>query len=139
MSIQGALYTYLVNNTAVSALVSSRVYPAGNVPTSASMPYITYQRIDNVHERHMEGSAGLAHPRYQLNIVADTELEAHGVVEAVRGALDSFRGELGEGSNMATVRGAFLEDDRDLPQTPTDATEAGPHGVAMDFIIWHTE
>ena len=139
MSIQAALFYYLVRHAEVAPLVSSRIYPAGDAPRKPTMPYITYQKIDNVHERHQTGSSELAHPRIQINCWDATPQGARTLYEAVRVALDRYRGDMGDPLGIITVKGAYLQTDRDEFTVPTDASQRGPHCEIMDFIIWHEE
>lgn len=139
MSIQAALYYHLTNNAGVSALVVARVYPAGGVPSSADRPYLTYQKISNVHERHSGGGSGFAHPRIQVDCWADTLGGADELYEAVRSALDNYSGSMGEVGDTVSVSGVFLDGDTESFFPATDASEKGLYRVSMDFIIWHRE
>ncbi len=139
MILQPALFYQLSHDGTIIGLVSTRIYPAGDVPTGAKLPYITYQRIDAIHERHMTGGCNWVHARYQLDCWAMKPRDADEVFEAVKVALDNFRGIMGAGATVATIDGCFLESDSSGVEPPEDATQRGTARVSADFVIWYRD
>lgn len=127
--IETDLQAYLIANTAVKALVVSRVYPLV-LPQDSEIPALTYQRISGPRVRSLKGPSNLAHPRIMIKCYGRTYLSAKTVAAAVRVALDGYRGTMG-----STVVGDVILDgeDEDLEQ------DTGLYWVSMDFIIWHKE
>jgi len=138
-SIKAALYYHLTNAATVTALVASRVYPMGNVPTSAALPYVSFTAITTGHEHHQTGPSALANPIIQIDAWAATDLSAWNVADAIRQSMDSTRGSFGDPADSATVRGLILQDERDEYISPSNSSEAGVFRRSMDFTIWHTE
>lgn len=134
MTIHAAVYSILTADTGVTDLVSTRIYPI-IAPESASMPYITVQRIDSQHEHFMLGSSGMTRQRVQIDCWSDSMLSASNVAEAVRESLDSYRGTVGS----LDIRRASLESEDDEYEPPSDDSEDGAFRVSLDFVIWHRE
>lgn len=116
----------------VTDLVSTRIYP-DKLPQSATLPAITYQRISTIRETAMGNDTGIARARFQVTSFAATYAALKGVTEAVRAALQRFRG----ASGGVTVDDCFLENELDLYSGDED--EAGVYAVAQDFIWIHRE
>jgi hypothetical protein len=76
------------------------------------------------------GVSGIAMPRYQLDCWSDNYEEAKDVADAVRVALDGFKGRMGN----VMVQAVFVEDDRDRYDVTTKQ-----HRVQVDAVMWHEE
>jgi len=138
-TIGDALYYELSNAAAVSALVGSRIYPAGDVPQNPTRPYIAWFKVDNIHARHQGGSSLLTQARFQLDAWAETGTAAEAIYEAVRGLLDNYAGELGDPADSVTVRSCTLDTDSSGSAPPTGGGPRGPQRQTMDFLIWYRE
>lgn len=134
--IKRAIYDELVSAATTAA---GRVYPVGEVPTSAARPYITFQKISNTHTGHQGGGSGLAHARYQFNCWADTANAADVLADEVRKHLDYFTGDMGTAPNTVDVRVCVLDNDIDDFEQPTDASQVGRFVNRLDFVIHHRE
>lgn len=139
VSIQGALFHYLTNNTGVKALVKSRVYPAGDVPSSATLPYVVYQKLGDEHQITQCAASNVAAARFQIDGYAASALTADAVYNALRAALDGYYGEMGATGATVHVERIFLESDNADFIPPSDASERGPHRVSLDVTVWHAE
>jgi hypothetical protein len=133
---QASLYYEVVNTAGISAIISSRFYPAGEVPQDADLPYMTFQRISNVQVRHQTANSALNQYRYQFECRAETEKGARDLREQLLTALDRFSGEMGESGSTNTIRDAFHDNDSMDFQPPTDASERGPHRAIVDILFW---
>lgn len=138
MSMRTALVAELEGNGGVSALVGTRIYPVVG-PRLATLPYIIYQRISQTHEHHTTAAAGLTTPRWQITCVASSASGAAALGEAVREALDGFRGTMGSGGNTASVRMCHLDNEIEGFEDKDDASPVELHTVILDYMIAHTE
>jgi hypothetical protein len=137
VSIEGAIYDHLRKDGPVAATVSSRVYPVASVPQSASLPYISFQKVDAIYERYQGGGSNLAHARFQVDSWTTDQKGASDLGKVVRDALDNYSGTMGEGADATTVEAIFLESERDEFAPPTDASETAVHRVSQDYVIWY--
>ena len=134
ITIEEGLAAFLVANAAVNAIVAGRVYP-NKLPQTVTLPALTYQRIDTprVHSHDTSGATGTAHPRIQFDCWAASYANAKGLADALRGALNGYKGTMGS-VNPVTVQSALQEDERF-----DDFADAGIVRISCDFIIWHLE
>lgn len=127
--IEEAIYSRLTAASAVTALVSTRIYP-NKIPQEATLPAVAYQRISARRVKAHAAPTGLARVRVQVTCVARTYSEVKGLAVVVRKALEGVIGTVGG----LAVQGSWLE---------TDADEYGDaeglHSVRQDFMFWHTE
>lgn len=117
--IEADIYAHLRTNITA---VNNRIYPTVASPT-ADRPYIVYQRISGSRVHDKSGQTGLAHPRIQVAVWADTYGEAKTIARDVRKAMNAF-----PGGNV------FVDGETDRYEEDTKI-----YGCTLDFIIWHTE
>lgn len=135
LTIEEGLIYKLLNTAGVSSLVGTRVY--GRVlPQSASLPCITITRISTprLHSHDTSGSAGTANPRIQIDAHATTYKAAKQITDAVRAAMNGFRGTITNGADSVVVQAALV--DNELPDYDGE-TEI--YRSQSDYIIWHVE
>jgi len=138
-TIQQALWYHVTNTAAVQALISSRMYPAGDVPQGTALPYVTYFRVEQEHHRHYGGGSGFNRAVFSIDCYAATAKEADAVYDAVKDALDNYTGNMGEAGATVDVRGAFLETDGDSYNEPTDGSQRGTAVVGSTYVVWYQE
>lgn len=130
------LRTYLIGITAVSDLIGTRCYPDGP-PQGATLPCLAYTVVDTVNEEDLEGSAGLAHSRVQIDAYAATRKAANALANAVQFApLQGFRG------NMGTLRVAgvsLVAGPRYGRDEPVDGSDTWRYLASQDFRISHED
>jgi len=131
--IQHALETILEEDSGVSAIVSSRVYPLLR-STGSALPAITYQKIDGPRLQSHDGPSGTAHPRFQVNIWAKKYTEVVTLAERVRIALDGYSGTVG----TVVIQAITLEDEADAMEAE-DVEEMKMYGIRQDYFVWHEE
>lgn len=126
-----AVYTILKAAPAVAAIVSTRIYPL-SAPQGAAVPFVTYQRISGERTRDTRGPTGRARSRIQVDGYASGYAAAKTLANAVRQALDGYRGKL------ASIRvwSIALESDVDFFE---DAVDPPLYRVSMDFIVTFDE
>jgi hypothetical protein len=133
MSILTGLTSYLLNNTAVTALVGTRIYPekipAGTTANPTIMPCLTYQLIDEPIMSTFD-NAQLFRARIQIDTWGGNYKSAHAVADAVHLSLQGFRGHMG----TADVGGVFRQAKRDNPDPDVEL-----YRVSQDYFFNYTE
>jgi hypothetical protein len=133
-TIEEAIYSHLIADAGVSALVSTRVYPL-TIPQDIALPAIAYQRISGPRISAHDGPTGLARARIQVTCQASTYTAAKGLAMEVRQALDAFRGSVTtEGDELVEVEASFLANEWDGYETVT-----GQSTIRVDFMLLYKE
>src|SRR5882672_12899165 len=90
-SIEGALTSRLVNFAGLSALVANRVGPH---PAAQDRPYpfVTYQRKGGMLCQGLDGSHGLARPKFQVTVFSTRFEDTVDVGAQIALALVGFKG-----------------------------------------------
>ncbi len=132
-NVGAGLKIRLESNTNITFLVGDRIYP-GVAPTSAKLPYITYEQISNPTTRHMTAASKPSRATYQINCWAETRNKAFRVADSVREAIDGFlRGKWG----VVDVTSVTIKNVRDDFNKPDDGSQDGTHRRMVDVDIWH--
>lgn len=121
------LFTYLSSGATNAA---GRIYP-NTLPQSVTLPAIRYFRVSDPTEHTHNGPSKLAHPRYQLDCVADGDegyRDAVSLADQVIALIEGYVGAMG----AFTVHAGFAEDKRDNYDAETFR-----HSVSVDVIIWY--
>ena len=141
MTIRAALYSHLTGTLAITDTLSkaTAVYYQGTYPNSPPAKYIGIQQISRVGTPHLGGDGGLAQKRFQLNCWADSSEDCDLITEALRKALNGFRGDFGFDASTVFANEIRLDDDNDEPLDPIDSSQQGKVGRRLDFLIWHQE
>lgn len=124
MSIEEELFTRLSTYPGLVPLVGTRVYPM-QLPQTPTLPALTYWRVSGVRGHSHDGPSGLAEPRFQASVWAETYAGARAVATQVRLALDAWQ---------PTGGVALLLNEVDMVDVAT-----GWHHSALDFRVEHTE
>lgn len=127
--IESALVTLLESASAVTALVGMRIYPAV-IPQGVAQPSLAYWRVSTARQQLFDGPHSTAAPRYQIDAQAADYTTARQLAEAVREALNGYRGTLGG----EVVHHITLQNEQDIYDS-----ETGAYRVALDFIVTHQE
>ncbi len=80
--------------------------------------------------RSLDGPSGLAHPRIQIDVWADTYAAVKAAATQVRLALDGYAGTV----DGVVIKAVILNGDGDRYEDHPKR-----HRVSMDFTIWHQE
>jgi hypothetical protein len=127
-----ALRQRALASSTLTDLIGDRFY-ARYAPQGAPKPYVTARRISSRPEGHLGGGAQMFADRWQLETWATTVEQCESVTDALRVALDGFRG-----LSADTYIGAcLLLNEVDDADTGQDGSEAKTHWTAMDFEVWH--
>lgn len=101
-TVEEALVTYLKANTTLASKIGDRIY-SQHVPQSSILPCVVYQRISsNRVLTHDQSSSGLVQAVYQFDVYSTTYLNALEVADALRGALQGYKGTL-SGINVLAI------------------------------------
>ena len=135
LTLEAGLVYKLTNTAGISNLISTRTYLA-RIPQGATLPCLTYQRISTprLHAHDSSGSAGTAHPRFQFDAWATTYSSAKAITDALRAALNGFKGTITSGADSVVVQCALVED-----EVPEPDLGAGLERIRSDYFIWHIE
>jgi hypothetical protein len=132
--IAKAIYSLLVNNTSITDLVSTRIYPMVRNQED-DLPAITYQVISGVRSYDLTGPNGLVEGRIQVNCFADDPLEAGELAAGVRAALNGHRG----GAAGVHIETMLLDDQGDLPYIDPENEAQNVFAQMMDFYVLYKE
>jgi hypothetical protein len=125
-----ALFSIITGDATVAALIVARFYPI-TAPQNVTKPYATYQRIGGVRHRSVDGPAGLASPRYQVDAWATDIDEARSLSAAIRRAIDGFKGDAGG----LTIHEIVMDDEPFEDFEPDTLL----YRASADYIVWHEE
>jgi hypothetical protein len=132
--IEKAIYSLLANNSAITDLVSTRIYPQVREQSDA-LPAVTYQIISGLRAIDMSGPNGLVESRVQINCFAATILAAAELSAVVRRALSGFQG----GAAGVAIECMLLEDAGDLPAIEPENERMNVYAKTMDFFVLYKE
>ena len=133
--IEQAIYSVLSGNAAVSALVSTRIYPT-IAPEGASLPFLAYRRVETEHvQTKSRTQDDLARARIEVRCVASSYSGVRTLADKVRLALHGYAGT----SGSYTIRGTISEGEYDSGELPPDGTDVPRHVVVNDYGVWFSE
>lgn len=124
-----ALRARLLADAELTELVEQRV-SWGSRPRTDCLPAVCLHLISGVRNYHLGGSSELVQSRVQADCWAMTYGAATQVSRAVVADLSGLR------DQAMQVQGAFIVDERDLPDEGTAADEL-LYRVSIDVMIWH--
>jgi hypothetical protein len=126
MDIGKAIYSILSNDSGVSNIVGTRIFPQ-KVPFGEQMPSITYFVIDTTPNNTKNGASTYDYVRCQITAFGVTYSRAQELATEIRSALDYKSGtEAG-----VVISKCFFEDSNDI--FDDSFGEDGIHYVAMDY------
>lgn len=126
------LVAFLGQQTAISTIVSARIYPEV-LPQHATLPAITYNQVSANRVRALSGPAGKARRRISINSWGETYKSAHELADAVRQTLEPFFG------SMANTEVGSIMLDNEIDLFEEEAGVTGIYRVVQDYIIGHLE
>jgi hypothetical protein len=133
-SPEAVLRTALVSTTAVTSLVSSRIYPV-LAPASAALPFVTWRRSGIDREQTLGGPMGMPRVSVEYSIYGTTYEEARQVADAMRRVLDGYGGT----SDNTEVKQASLEDESDDFVQLAGADLPPVYQVTQRYDVWWSE
>ena len=136
MPIEDALYTRLIAVTALTDLVSTRIFPVKDQAENPTFPYITYQRLGGERHSAMGADTGDVSSEFTFNVWAKSTGSDNGydvardVATEIRGALQRFSG---------TVAGVEFKETFVVNESDIGEDEENVYHRVIDFEIHHTE
>jgi hypothetical protein len=127
-----ALYNILSNNSALTAVVSTRINPL-RIPEKSALPALAYQVVSNRGNMSKSSASKSDFTRVQVMIVAKTYASAIEVGNLVRNAL-----EVATPNTFNGVKVQVIEYDGEVHLAEDNAGFAGLQTIGMDFIINYT-
>lgn len=127
MSISTSLYTWLTSNSAISALVGSRVYPQVIPPAETGSPAITYaqENVENIYL--LQGKSDLRIADFAIDCWHKQYVDARNLADTIHSELDQYRGTFG----ADTVESVRLTNDFEGPPD----NDTGLYRVSLRFDI----
>lgn len=127
MSLESELLTRLAGYSALTAIVSTRIYNT-LLPEDVAFPAVVFQRISTSRTSAFGADTGDIQARVQVDIYADRarQSDTTSVGAQVRGALQRYKG-----GNIQDIR---IEDERH-----DYIGEAEMWRVSIDLMIWFKE
>ena len=107
-SPEAVLRTALVNSTAVTTFVSTRIYPV-LAPSSATLPFVTWRRTGIQREQTLGNPMGMPRVTLEYQIYGVTYDQTRDVADAMRVVLDGYGGQ----SENTVVDQVSLENESD--------------------------
>lgn len=133
--IRPALRSFLLGDSTISTAVGgSRIFP-GALPQGEKRASIVYTLVSDQGDYHNAGPSTLARPRMQLDAWAPTLDAATSLANLIKNRIDGYRGEMGSGATLVSVRGVFR--DGGGREEYDDAAELWRNG--RDYLIWFDE
>ena len=111
-----AIYSILTNDSDVSALIGTRVYPQV-AAQGAAFPFVVYVLQDNTPSDTKSGVSTLDEIRYDIVAAAETYSQLTDLTEKIRTALDRYTGTV-SGIVVDSIQFTELDVDND-PATET--------------------
>jgi hypothetical protein len=104
MELNESLYSYLTSVAALTALVSTRIYPdRKSESTTTTYPYVTYELVSETEVETLElPTTVMLSPVYQFDVWASSRSSARNVAKQLRKALKNLSGQIG-GATGVTV------------------------------------
>jgi hypothetical protein len=127
--VEDSLRTFLLNEASLAGVLGSRIHPR-RLPQKATLPALTYQRIDTPRTPVHGEKSIFPRPRVQLTSWAKTSKTAWQAADAVRTLLDGFRGQMG---GLAVTRCVIVN------ELENDDPETGLVQVVQDYLITYQD
>lgn len=126
MAIGASLREFLLADSAIAAVVGTRVYPV-MLPQKPVLPAVRYTTISSSRVVSSQRDLALAAPRIQVDVFASTFAAADNLAQLILRRLSAARGRFGS----APVQGAFFESERTGYEPESEL-----YFVSRDYFVW---
>ena len=133
-SPEAVLRNALVTTTAVSSVVSNRVYPL-LAPQAAPLPFITYRRTGIRRMQTLGAPMGVPQVSVDFDVYATTYEGARDLADRCRSGLDGYGGTF----DNTVVQQTSLENEQDDFVQLAGADMPPVYSVKLSFDIWWQE
>lgn len=137
LSPGAALRKILVDTAAVTALVSTRIYPIA-APQSALNPKGVYSLIDEQRERHFRNASGLSRARVQFDWFATNQDTLDSIMNQSRLALDTYNGIVVNSTDSCDVKDVSIQNEENGWEPVADDSGAPIFRGTQDYFVWYT-
>lgn len=101
-------------------------------------PYVVFNRISAIHDRHMTAADGLADVTMQFDIFDVDGASVEAVAEVLRERMHG-KGGGNIGTPSVGVRSITLNSEQDIHEPPDKGSELGIWRTIQEYTIWHAE
>lgn len=133
--IASAVRTYLLTKSAITDLVSTRIYP-DDLPQGATLPAIVYNKISTNHEHVVAGGwglAGMANCRLEMECFSSTRSQANSLADLIKNnTIGQLRGVYGGVNVFDATMGAGQ---RTFVDQPTDGSDERRYCSVIELMI----
>lgn len=108
----------------------------GESPAVTPDKCILYQRVSSTIVIRLRDTTQLIRARYQLDCYARSAADARAIGDALKAALDGYKGDMGATNVTVAVRSITLDNDAGAYEPPTDGSAKGYWRVQQDYIVF---
>lgn len=119
-----AFRSLLMNDAAVTALVSTRIYP--QVAKTIQYPLIVLQQVSTTPTKVLHEASGMDRVRMQVSVYSENYLQGTDIAAKVRAAVDNYSGTI----ETVKLNRVSFETERDVYETGLEV-----HHIATDYIL----
>jgi len=130
-SVEKSIHTKMAGTTAITDLVSTRIYPFASRQGDA-LPRVTYFVVSSNPVNASTGSTGTVQSMIQVDVWAASASSAKAVADAIFTALDGF-----DDTATNAVSYYTLDARRQEIEESDDGSEKPVYRVSMDWDVWH--
>jgi len=130
MSFQSALYTWLTEQSGITAIVSSSIYPLAIEQGTGILPAVRYEILGEDRDNTFDGQGNFVGADVQIDSVATTHAAAVALAEAIKSSLLNYSGLMG----TLEVDRVYLEAVGDFYEEQLKA-----YRCSQSWTIWHYE
>ena len=129
-----ALRAKMLANSALAAIVGTRVYNMDTRPQGGALPAVTIRQINGARQYTHDGVGGLVAARVEVNCYGASGADASSLATAARRAIE------GNGFTLdgETVHSVMLQGEQDFTGE-AEAAGVRVYRVALDFEVWFAE
>lgn len=131
--VQAAIRTYLLTKTAITDLISQRLYTDA-LPQGATLPAATMYKVSETHDHALDGLVGMVATRLQFDCFASTRATANAIADAIMYCgIDTLKGV----TNSVNIRSVMVEDgQRNYTDGDTSAGDAQRYVTNFDLMVY---
>ena len=136
MTIEQGLVAELLADSAVSAIVSTRVHP-GAIPQKGALPAIVYTRVSSLRTVDMDGPSDFVQVRLRVDCWHTSKSGVSSLADAVRLALNGIGLASPKTLGSEPVQLVYLDTDGD--NDPIPKGDRQDRRVTQDWLVIHLE
>lgn len=139
LQAEAAIRTLLLARHSGSSDLTASIFPSGDTPENAVVPYGTYTRISTNRDPVLSAASGIVSARIQVDWHHTGFDYLRTMATAARLALDGYRGTVTIGSDTLEVLSIRLADEDESAIGPESGQERRILVYSQDFEIWYRE